>query len=185
VDHVVVPLDRDHSHALDELIKGIRTAAGMSRAPARSHPHITLIAHEGLAADEAAAAVAPVLLAVPPFTVHAHGYGFFTGPGPSELSLHVPIVSNQRLNGLHRELCAALRHAGAEIAGWTEPDRWTPHVTLIDRDLDPDRLGRAAEWLAPRHHPSWNIPVCEVSLIGPRAEWRRVDGRFRLGTACG
>jgi 2'-5' RNA ligase len=183
VDHVVVPLDRDHEDALDELIEGIRTAAGMVPAPARSHPHITLITHQGLPVDQVAAAIAPVVTAAPPFTVHAHGYGIFTGPSSSELSLHVPIVSDRRLNALHRELCSALRHAGAEIAGWTEPDRWTPHVTLVDRDLDPARLGRAAAWLAPRHHPSWNIPVREVSLIGPRAEWRRIDGSFPLGAA--
>ena len=185
MDHIVLPLDPDHTHALEELMEGATRAAGTARAPASSRPHITLLAHEGMAAAGVAAAITPVLAATPPFTVHAHGYGFFTGPEASDLSVHVPVVRGRQLDTLHRALCTALKQAGTEIAGWSESDRWSPHITLLDRELDPAALGRVAAWLAQRHHPSWHIPVDGVVLTGGWADRQRTDGHLPFGSRGG
>ena len=170
MDHLVVPLDPGHLHAIDELINGVAAAAGLATAPEASNPHLTLIAHSGLGRARVATAIAPVAAATAPFTVHAHGYGFFTGPEPSDLSLHVPVVRSGPLDALHGGLCAALREAGADIAGWSAPEVWSPHITLLDRRLNPARLGAAAAWLAQRHHPSWRIPIDRVATTGG---WRQ------------
>jgi 2'-5' RNA ligase len=185
VDHVVIPLDADHAAALDELAAGVAAAAGTPLLPGRSRPHITLLAHEGLPAEQAAAAVAPVVAATPPFPVHAHGYGLFTGDDPSDLSLHVPVVRDRQLDALHRALASALSDAGAEVAGWSASGWWSPHVTLLDRELDPAALGRAVAWLAQRHHPSWRIPVERVALTGGWRERSRPEVVFALGSAVG
>jgi len=84
-----------------------------------------------------------------PFVVHADGYGFVTVNHPTDLSLHAPVVGSPALDSLHARLWAQLRLAGAEVAGWSmPPDHWSPHLTLIDRALDPQALGAAATWLA-------------------------------------
>lgn len=165
MDHLVIPLDRDHTEALAELVRGVTTGVGDLTFDL-PEPHITLVAHSGLEADAARDAIAPVVAATRPFTVHAHGYGFFTGSEPSALSLHVPVARAPALDKLHRRLSAALRRAGAEVAAWSGPVMWSPHITLLDRCLDPERLGRAAAWLAGRHHPSWQISVDRVALVG-------------------
>jgi 2'-5' RNA ligase len=185
VDHVVIPLDADHAAALEELVAGVAAAAGTLLPMGRSEPHITLLAHQGLPADQVAAAVAPVAGAVRPFSVHAHGYGLFTGDEASDLSLHVPVVRDRQLDGLHRALASALTEAGAEVAGWSAPGWWSPHVTLLDRELDPAALGRAVAWLAQRHHPSWRIPVERVALTGGWRERSRPEVTFALGSALG
>lgn len=170
MDHLVIPLDSDHVHTLAELVEGVAAAAGLAPPPSSVQPHITLVAYSRLTRASASTAIEPVITGMDPFTIHAHGYGLFTGADSSDLSLHVPVVGGGPLDVLHRELCAALRHAGAEIAGWSEPEWWSPHITLLDRELDAARLGNAVTWLAGRHHPSWRIPVDRVALCGGWAE---------------
>ena len=127
---------------------------------------MSLLAYEGLSRTAAKAVVEAPLGATPPFVIHAHGYGFFTGDNPANLTLHVPVVRAEALDRLHAQLWSELRRAGADIAPWSAPDLWTPHLTLLDRALDPPALGAAAGWLARRHHPSWSILVDRVVLTG-------------------
>lgn len=180
MDHVAIPLDADHVRALADLVGGLTVATGLAGAE-RSHPHITLTAHSGEAREAALEAVEEVAAATTPFTVHAHGYGFFTGDRSSELSLHVPVVRTEALAALHRDVCAALADAGADVAPWCGPDLWSPHVTLLDRGLDPLALGEAAAWLAQRHHPSWQIPVDRLAYTGGWAERDRPADVIPLG----
>lgn len=176
-----MPLDRNHLVALADLVHGVVAAVGEITIDL-PEPHVTLVAHSGLDADQTRLAVAPVVAATKPFTVHAHGYGFFTGTEPSELSLHVPVARVPALDRLHRRLCAALTRAGADVAAWSRPAMWSPHVTLLDRDLDPEGLGRAVAWLAGRHHPSWELPVDRISLVGSWADRDRPGQQVRFGS---
>lgn len=166
MDHLVIPLDEPHARVLGELAGQLLAGAELDAAGLLPTPHLTLLAFRGLDWAAAEAALAPLAAATAPFTVHAHGYGFFAAAEPAGLSLHVPVVRGARLDRLHRQACAALRCAGAEVAGWTDPEVWTPHLTVLDRGLDAERLGRAVAWLARRHHPSWRIPVDRLELTG-------------------
>lgn len=168
MDHVVIPLDEDHVRAAAHLVEGIAAAAGLGTAPDRTRPHVTLLAYTGGDPAEVLTAVQAVAAATEPFVLRAHGYGFFSGGGPADLSLHVPVVRAPALDALHRDLCSELGRAGAEVAGWCTPALWTPHVTLVDRGLDAAGLGEGAAWLARRHHPSWHVRVERLGLTGGR-----------------
>lgn len=165
MDHIVIPIGPDHRKAIDALVAGAGAAAGLECLTG-PEPHVSLFAYEGLSRAAAEAAIAATLRATAPFVVHAHGYGFFTGDHPANLTLHVPVVRAGALERLHADLGAKLEEAGAEVAPWSAPDLWTPHLTLLDRALDPVALGAAAAWLARRHHPSWSIFVDRVVLTG-------------------
>jgi 2'-5' RNA ligase len=164
VDHVVVPLDPDHARGVVGLGRELATAVGCSPAAAPRAPHITLVSYTGLAAGAAAAALAPVAGALAPFVVRAHGYGLFAGDAPADLSLHVMVVRTPELDSLHRRVHRALAAAGAAPDGLTDASVWTPHITLLDRDLAPDRVGRAMELLACRPHRSWSVPVGTLAI---------------------
>lgn len=166
MDHIVIPIGPDHRKAIDALVAGAEAAAGIDSPTGRRNPHVSLFAYEGLSRAEAELAIEPSLRATEPFVIHAHGYGFFTGDNPVNLTLHVPIVRAEALDSLHARLWVKLRDAGADVAPWSAPDLWTPHLTLLDRALDPAALGAAAAWLARRHHPSWSILVDRVVLTG-------------------
>jgi 2'-5' RNA ligase len=180
VDHLVIPLDASHAGAVGRLAAEVASAAGLGPAWRPSAPHITVVAHVGLEAAPVVEAVAPVIAAGEPFSVHAHGYGVFAGGEPSGLSLHVPVVRSGELDDLHRRLHDALRAAGAEIAGWCTPETWSPHITLADRELEPATLGAAVARLVRRPHPSWRIPVDRVALTGGWADRHRVGRVLRL-----
>jgi 2'-5' RNA ligase len=126
------------------------------------------------------AQVERIVSATRPFLLHAHGYGFFSGDDLSDLCLHVPVVRSRPLDSLHEALRSALSTAGADIARWSEPDIWSPHITLLDRYLDAARLGLAARWLARRHHPSWDIVADRVELVGSWAEHDRPGHVVRM-----
>lgn len=166
MDHLVIPLDEPHAEALARLARQLERGAGLRGLVEPPVPHVTVVAYRGLDRAAALGALAPVAATSTPFHLHAHAYGFFTSGAPADLSLHIPVVRGPQLERLHRRVCAALRCAGAEVAGWTTPETWAPHVTLLDRGLDGDRLGRATAWLARRHHPSWRVPVDRVEVTG-------------------
>jgi hypothetical protein len=182
VDHIVIPLGPDHLRAMESIAAGAAAAAGLTYTPGASGGHVTLLAYDGLARPEARGATAAVVATTAPFSLHAHGYGFFTGDDPPDLSLHVPVVRAAALDTFHARLWVALFRAGAEVARWCTPDLWSPHVTLLDRALDPEGLGAAAGWLARRHQPSWSIPVDRVALTGGRPEHDRADEVVLLPT---
>jgi len=181
MDHLVIPLDGDHIHALAALTHGIVTGCGLAMTADRTDPHVTLVAYTGLSPEVAHSSIDAVAARTAPFVLHAHGYGFFTGDEPTELSLHVQVVRTRALDTLHRGLRAALHRAGADIAGWSEPDLWSPHITLLDRGLDPVSLGTAARWLAHRRHPSWRMPVDRVVVVGGRRDRSRPRAVVRFG----
>ena len=162
----MIPIGPDHRKAICSLVAGAAAAAGLETPIGGRDPHVSLFAYEGLSRAAAELAIETSLRATEPFVIHAHGYGFFTGDNPANLTLHVPVVRAEALDSLHTQLWAQLRRAGAEVAPWSAPDLWTPHLTLLDRALDPPALGAAAAWLARRHHPSWSILVDRVVLTG-------------------
>jgi 2'-5' RNA ligase len=170
VDHLVIPLDRDHIQALAALACGVAAAANVGVAAACVDPHVTVVAYTGLSRKKARASIENVAGETEPFVLHAHGYGFFTGDEFSELSLHVPVVRTGALDAVHRRFRAALQRGGAAIAGWSEPELWSPHITLLDRGLDPTSLAATIGWLAHRRHPSWRIPVDRVVVTGGRRD---------------
>ena len=181
MDHVIAPLDAGHARVVGELASGVANVAGISQLPIDVNPHITLVACGGLSHDALSAAVESVVADMEPITVTAHGYGMFTGPDPLDLSLHVPVVRTRELDTLHRRLCQALHQAGAEIAGWSTPELWLPHITLVDRDLDPARIARATAWLSYRRHPSWRIPMERIALRGGRMDADTDETVIELG----
>jgi 2'-5' RNA ligase len=176
-----MPLDDSHRDALDVLVRGIAAAAGVHASPA-SPAHITLAAFRGVARETLASALTAALRWTGPFTVHAHGFGLFAGRDPGQLSLHVDVVRSPDLERVHELVLHELLVLGADVAPWSEADAWSPHITLLDRGLDPSGVGVAAAWLAQRHHPSWQIPVRRLLVTGGRGDCDRPAIAVRFGT---
>jgi 2'-5' RNA ligase len=165
MDHVVIPLDDDHVGAL----RSLQRRAGV---PPGADAHITLVSYEGVDHDVAVDAIDAAAAGLLPLAVRAHGYGLFVGDG-CEVSVHVPVVRDDALNGLHRSVVASLRDAGASVAGWTEPARWTPHVTVASGSTTPAAVSRLVARLVGHAHPSWRVPVRELRVVGGRVALSR------------
>jgi 2'-5' RNA ligase len=165
VQHLIVPLDPDHVQAVAAVATEVAEAAGADLGPPVC-PHVTVVAFTGVDPEAARRAIEWALAGAEPFEMRAHGYGVFAQSGDFGPSLNVPVVRNGPLDTLHRAVHRALVEAGAEVAGWTLPDTWSPHITLTDRALDTAGVGAAVSSLAAHRHPSWHIPVDRVLLVG-------------------
>lgn len=165
MDHVIAPLDADHTRAVHDLAAHLaESLAAPPEEVAAAAPHITVVSYTGLPPQRVSAVLEPVLAVTPPFTVRAHGYGVFTGDDDIDLSLHVIVVRTRALDELHGRVHAALDAAGACVEGATAPDVWSPHVTVLAHGLTPRVLGRAIEVLARRPHRSWTIGVDSLAI---------------------
>lgn len=167
MDHVIAPLDCDHTDVVARLSRELAGELGIGPDAAVRWPHITFTSYTSLAPADAAAALEPVLATTAPLVVRAHGYGLFTGDEDKDLSLHVMVVRDRSLDELHDAVDAALSDAGACVAGSTRASVWTPHVTLLDRGLTPRSLGQAVALLARRPHRTWAIRIGSL-VVGAR-----------------
>lgn len=182
MNHIVIPLAPAHVHAFTRLVVSIGAAAGLDCAEEALRPHVTVVAYDGLAPEVCADALRSVTEATLPFTIHAHGYGLFTGPQPSDLSLHVPVVRSRPLDDLHAAVSRAVVDSGGAVASWSGPDLWSPHITLLDRCLDGGRLAEIVATLSSRPQPSWRIPVARIAVTGGWAERDSAGPSLRLGS---
>ena len=123
----------------------------LQRPARRSSPltdTIQLAAYDGISHVIAHQAIETAVAGSSGFVVRAQGYGFFSGNDGRDRSLHVPVVRSPPLDALHEAIHGALVSAGADVAGWTAPSHWSPHITLAEGGLDPDSIGAAAAALA-------------------------------------
>lgn len=168
--HVLLPLDGSHESAVRRLAAGAALAAGLDPGAGPTGHHVSLVVVPGATLEGVRLAMAEVAQAVEPLAIRAHGYGFFTDGTTPGTSLHVPVVCGPALLELHRRACVALEARGMAPAAWTAPERWSPHITVLDRGLDPVALGRAVTWLGGRHHPHWSIPIDRLAVEGRQGD---------------
>ena len=102
-----------------------------------NRPHLTLAAGPGLELTDAMrAAFEPARVALP-VELRVSGLVLFRA-GPGRFVLARPVVMTRALLELHR-LVLQLAPGAVEL---TQPDRWTPHVTLARR-LGAEQVGEA------------------------------------------
>lgn len=168
--HLILPLDRDHDAAVRALAGEVARVVGTTVDLSPERPHVTLLAFSGIEEPAVRAVVEATAASTAPFMLRAHGYGAWATSGACGPSLHIPIVRDSAIDALHRRLCRSMSHAGADLAGWTMPEVWSPHITIAASVLDPSELGKAIAHLLERHHPSWHIPIDRVQIVGGRAD---------------
>ena len=176
---VVVLLDRVHAHSVEQLWEELEARFGVRRVQEVPLPHLSL---QGFRSYDPERMVFGLerLASRHAFRVHAHGYGFFSGQTDECLTLHVPLVRTEELSALHGAVRGELTCAGQATDGFYEPQNWSPHVTIADRDLTPRLLGEIAHWLATRPHHSWTIGIDNLSLVHDDGVARTLRHQVRL-----
>jgi len=170
MQHLILPLDRDHEVAARTLAEEVAEVVSPHDHLAPDLLHVTLLAFSGLDEATVRAVVSAAVSDRPTFTIRAHGYGMWARSAPYGPSLHVHVVRDSAIDALHRALHHHLALAGAEIAGWTVPEFWSPHITVIAPVLDPREMGLAVAHLLRRDHPSWQLPVDRLEIVGGRSD---------------
>ncbi|WP_130178325.1 2'-5' RNA ligase family protein [Cryobacterium sp. SO1] len=104
---------------------------------ASNRPHLTLAAGPALQLTDSVRAAFDRAAAVLPVELRVSGLVLFRA-GPGRFVLARPVVMTRALLELHRTVLGVSPGA-VEL---TQPDRWTPHVTLARR-LGADQVGQA------------------------------------------
>ncbi len=162
-----------------EVWDALEAGAGLRGIRKIPFPHVTLIGCEGIAHAQLEPLVEEVAAVTPPLRLRTVGFGLFLRPQPV---FYAPIIRNPQLAELHGELWARVGGLGGRLYGLYGPDRWLPHLTLAQGDLDQADLARVLEalvaldleldfevrnltiydWVGPRYEPRERFP-----LLGP------------------
>jgi 2'-5' RNA ligase len=110
-----------------------------------------------------------------PFRVRTAGLGIFTVAGPI---LYIPVVRSPALSDLHREIWDNVRQTTpGVVAHYYQPEEWSPHITLAQGDIDPDKLAEIVRHLSPRDF-HWELNVTNLAIIYDTGREQGVRCRF-------
>jgi len=98
-------------------------------------PHVTLLGCEGIDHPRIQEVLDELCFRTPPLELRSIGMGLFTRPMSV---LYAPIIRNQALSALHRELWHAIEGLGGNLFKLYSPELWIPHMTLAQFDLTPE-----------------------------------------------
>jgi 2'-5' RNA ligase len=139
-------------------------------------PHMTLFGCEGIAHSALEPMVEEVTAKTPPLQLRTVGLGLFLRPQPV---FYAPIIRSPQLADLHQRLWNEAGTLGGRLFGLYAPNRWVPHMTLAQGDLQPDDLARVFsalvsldlelefevrnitiyDWIGPRYEPRDRYPL--------------------------
>jgi 2'-5' RNA ligase len=163
---VVSALDSASQATVRHLWDGIADEFGIQMPFSQPIPHFTFHVADKYQDDRLTRALVHAAARHPPFTVQAAGLGLFTG---KKIVAHVPLVRNEALNALHRDLWEGLAGVGVNAVQHFDPRLWIPHVTLAYKGLTPDVLPSVVRWLADRSF-AWEMTVDHVGVIAPASD---------------
>lgn len=174
---VVSLLDDAQRQAVADLWDELEQTCGVKRLrEIVPYPHITYHGAEEYDVERLDGALARLAATSAPFVVHTAGIGIFTGVKPV---LYLAVVRNLELTRYQQAVWAALAEAqtSVNVEDLYHPDRWVPHITLAQHDLDATTLPQAVRLLGGRAL-AWDVTIRDIAVlrhpVGGRAEvWRR------------
>jgi 2'-5' RNA ligase len=141
-------------------------------------PHVTfhLGSHDiDAGADEV---IRRVAARTAPFTVHSAGLGVFSGSPPV---VHIMVARSPAAAALAQSLETELAAAGYPATDpYFAPDKWMPHITMANRNLEGIDLGPLLAWLAGQDL-TWAIPLASISIARETEFSAEILGTFPLG----
>ena len=125
----------------------------------------------------------------PCFKVQTVGLGIFVQPGVAPTNkptfvLTVPVVRSEEVSSHHKALMGESLSNPHFEAEYYLPHRWTPHITLAQRDdgMDQEVLGMAVTHLTANHASfDWEIDItCIIVRVMHGPGGKTVDHHFML-----
>ncbi len=154
------------------------TRFGVGRGFPGGLPHVTFHISERDTDPAAAAVVERVAARTAPFTVHTVGLGVFAGPGPI---LYIGVARSPAAAALAETLDRELAAAGSPGTDpHYTPERWMPHVTIAQQNLEGVDLGALLAWLVAQPL-TMELPIGELSIARETATGAEILATFPLG----
>lgn len=176
--HGIVSLLDDEAYtAVEALWAELARDHGLGGVRRPPFPHFSYQIAPAYELSRLEAALAAFARNQQPFTVRASGLGIFTGPEPV---LYVPVVRTAALSAFHAALWEATAPCATGPDAYYTPDRWMPHITLAQHDIDSALLGPVVASLAARDL-AWDTTVDNLAYIEDQGGKSQVRLRVPLG----
>lgn len=176
---VIALLDSTSSARIDALWGEMERRFGTRRGFPGGIPHVTFHLGDFDVEPGAVAVVERVAAATRPFTLASSGLGVFGGPAPV---VFVTVARSPAAAALAERLDHDLQAAGyPPTAPYYAPERWVPHITLAQQNLDGADLGALLAWLA-RQPLTWELPLSSLSIAKETPTIAEILATFPLGT---
>jgi 2'-5' RNA ligase len=111
-----------------------------------------------------------------PFAVTTAGLAAFTSVRPI---LYIPVVRTAELSLRQQQLWEAIGDACTDVVDYYSASNWVPHLTLAERDLDAETLGKAMLLFSQRTL-RWTIDIDNVAFIDASGPEQELKACFKL-----
>jgi len=163
MDAVVSLLDADHERRVRDLWRELEADFGVLRVrEILPFPHVTFQGAESYDERRVGPLLERLAHAARPFVIRTAGLGIFTGTKPV---LTVAVARDAALDAFHRLVWDTLGAVASELSPYYAPgDRWMPHVTLAQHDLERTNLPAIVGALCERDF-AWEIRIENLALL--------------------
>ncbi len=117
---------------------------------------------------------------IPPFQLRTNGIGLFTG---ARQVIHIPILKSCQMIKIHDQLWQAIKFYANELNPLYGPDLWTPHITLVHDNLNPENIGSIVNYLAAQMY-NWEMTIDQIALVSDSPQDNnqlQFQASFKLG----
>lgn len=176
---IVSTLDDAHHARIEHIWSELQDRFDVQGIHQTPVPHFSYHVATQYDTDELPAALLNLCGQFEPFTVRTAGLGIFTGEHPT---LYVLIKPTEALLNLHKQLWEVITPIATEPSLLYHPNRWIPHITLTEYNIDHELLPQVIRLLTERDF-FWTIHVEKLSLLGSsEGEIDTLHNSMYLGT---
>lgn len=157
---VIFLLDEASNARIESLWDEMEREFGVPKGFPGALPHLTAHLAGGYILEAVRAVIEATVATKAPFTVPTAGLGVFTGELPI---LYIPVIRTPMLSALHAHLHISLAAHCVEPEPYYAPERWMPHITVGQVDLNSEIFPSLLHWLA-QQPLSWDIHVPSLAI---------------------
>lgn len=176
---IVSLLDPQHDALVEGIWSEFKSRFGVHGVHRTPVAHFSYHVAEGYDQAKLRDVLLPIAAQFAPFTVRTNGLGIFTNEEPA---LYIPVHMTGTLRHLHQALWEPLSSIATGVHPLYHPERWVPHITLAEGDVDHELMIHLIALLIQRDF-YWQIRVDNLTLLGSDEgqEVNQVQTKVMLG----
>ena len=148
---IISLLDAEYTSKVETMWDEINKSCGLTCIEMTPLPHFSWHVAEEYDFKQLEKQLTLITQQTSPFTIRTTGLGVFTGKNPV---VYLPIVKDPKLLNLHQHIWEKTHDMGSGVSPLYAPEKWMPHITIVNRDVTLENLpcifstlgGRAFTW---------------------------------------
>jgi 2'-5' RNA ligase len=132
-------LDHEMSQEIKGLWDVLEQEVGLREVKMTPFPHFTWQSANDYQLDKIELNLQEITKKIQPFKIYTSGLGIFTG---DYLTIMITVVKNRIALDLHQQIWQTCKDWGTQVNPYHNPDYWTPHITIANKDVTNENIAR-------------------------------------------